>query len=428
MLNRWLLAVLGPVSAAATRLFIADYGGTLTAISLTARDDNYTATVIYTTQECAPNPGWLTIDPSESVLYCLGEGLGTDTQNGSTLSSFLINADGTLKRVKTDTTISGVANAVVYGNATTQQALAVAHYNGSAVSTWFLHGKGEFSLNQVFPFTMPHPGPVADRQNGPHPHETILDPTEQYLVVPDLGADLVRVFSWDQDTSDLTPLEPLKAAPGSGPRHGAFWNPYGLGCATGCPTYFYVVSELAGTVTGYEVTYKPNRGGLSFREVYKAPSYGILTEGKITLPSEVHVSPDSQYLVIANRNDSTFSIPQRNGSVVVSDSLTTFALQYDGTLLWHQTWPTGKPACRILHKAPSLIQSVSTGGSIPRHYSINSAGTLVAVGNQYDQNVAILLRDPSSGLVGKEVVKIELTGNVTCVVWDEETSVNTFGY
>ena len=114
----------------------------------------------------------------------------------------------------------------------------------------------------------------------------------RYVLVPDLGADLVRVFSWNPTTLKLKALNPLKAAPGSGPRHAAFWNPYSVACE-GCTTYFYLVAELASTVTGYAVEYLPNGGGLSFSEVYKSTTYGLLNLPEGNAPAEIHVTVSS---------------------------------------------------------------------------------------------------------------------------------------
>lgn len=286
MLASTTLLVLGSVLASSTNIFVSDYSGLITSISLTESNGNYTATKTFTNTNCAPNPSWLTLDPDRGLLFCLNEGL--ESLNGS-LSSFLVNTDGSLTHVKNATTIDGPVNGVIYGNPAGQRAVALAHYTGSAVSSWLLDAHGNFVHNQDIDFTLAQPGPIPSRQDAPHEHEAILDPTGQYILVPDLGADLVRVFSWDQATLKLTALEPLHAAPGSGPRHAAFWNPYSVSCE-GCTTYLYVVAELASTVTGYAVMYKPNGGGLAFQEVYKSSTYGLLNQPVGNAPAEVHVS------------------------------------------------------------------------------------------------------------------------------------------
>ena len=272
--------------ASATNLFISDYSGTITSVALTEKNGNYSLEQTFTNTDCAPNPSWLTIDPNCGLLFCLNEGL--ETRNGS-LSSFTISPNGKLIHVKNATTPSGPVSGVIYGNAAGQRAIALAHYTGSAVSSWLLQGKGEFTQNQALFYTLPQPGPDPERQDAPHEHEAILDPTGQYILVPDLGADLVRIYSWDQSTLILTALSPLKAESGSGPRHAAFWNPYGVACE-GCTTYFYLVSELASTVTSYAVSYLANGSGLSFTEVSKQSTFGLLKPPKGNAPAEIHVT------------------------------------------------------------------------------------------------------------------------------------------
>lgn len=117
-------------------------------------------------------------------------------------------------------------------------------------------------------FELSEPGPNPDRQDAPHPHGAFLEPTGRYIVVPDLGADLVRVFRVEDGDGGLgwTALDPLVAAPGSGPRHAAF-------LATGGKTYMYLVSELANTVTGYTVKYNCN-STLGFEELFVISTHG----------------------------------------------------------------------------------------------------------------------------------------------------------
>ena len=273
-------------AVAATNIFIADYAGSLTSASLTEQAGAYSLEKTFVNRDCAPNPSWLTIDPTHRLLFCLNEGL--KTVNGS-LSSFTISPDGSLQHVQNTTTISGPVSGVIYGQYNSNRGIALAHYTGSAVTSWLLEGGGKFEHNQNLPYTLPHPGPDAERQDAPHEHEAILDPTGQYLLVPDLGADLVRVFSWSPHSLDLKALAPLKAASGSGPRHAAFWNPYGVACE-GCTTYFYLVAELASTITGYAVEYLPNGGGLAFTKVYNTTTFGKPQIPKGSAPAEVHVS------------------------------------------------------------------------------------------------------------------------------------------
>lgn len=399
MLLTTLIALGATVSA--TNLFVADYSGHVTTLELTEKNGSYSLEKTHSNNGCAPNPSWLTIDANRGLLFCLNEGL--TSPNGS-LSSFTINPDGSLNHVQNTTTPNGPVSGIIYGEPAGQRGIALAHYGGSAVSTWKLNGHGNFSANQEFFFNLSQPGPDPARQDSPHEHEAITDPTGQYVLVPDLGADLVRVFSWDMESLKLKALGSLKAAAGSGPRHAAFYTPSGL---TGSTTYFYLVAELAGTVTAYEVEYLDNNGGLTFKELSKQPTTGIYHLSRRSAPAEIHISPDNRFAVISNRNDSSFSLPQPNGTIIESDSLSTFQLSDDGSLTFHQLW--------------------AAGGSFPRHYTMNAIGNLVAVGLQNSQEVVVLLRDVQSGLIGEPVARIPISGNVTNVAWNEERALGVLG-
>ena len=121
---------------------------------------------------------------------------------------------------------------------------------------------------QSLQLTISEPGPDRSRQLASHPHEVLVDPTGSYLVVPDLGADLVRVFSISASTGSLTESIPLKVMPGSGPRHGTF-------LVSNYNTFFFLISELGNKITSYKVTYGTNI--LKFREVFDSGIYGNAT-------------------------------------------------------------------------------------------------------------------------------------------------------
>ena len=83
-----------------------------------------------------------------------------------------------------------------------------------------------------------------ERQAGPHAHEVVLSPDNRFLLVPDLGADRVVIYRFDAAKGTLIASTPafVKAAPGAGPRHLAFW-PDGQ--------FVYVVHELAASIVTF---------------------------------------------------------------------------------------------------------------------------------------------------------------------------------
>lgn len=120
-------------------------------------------------------------------------------------------------------------------------------------------------------------GPNAERQDTPHPHGAYVDPTGRYVLVPDLGADLVRIFEINQKTGQLKEVSPLETKPGLGPRHLAFWTSKDATAAQVASgeveVYCYLVSELMNSLTGHKVTYS-SAGSMEFTKVYEESTFG----------------------------------------------------------------------------------------------------------------------------------------------------------
>lgn len=411
-------------STAATYLYVSSYNGNITTLSLTpnigsyATDSSqqnpfpqsqpqhwtYTLDVISTFNTSTQSPSWLTLNPYNNILYLIDE--ATTSGNGTLVSYRINQATGELTELKRRKALQGGVYGTFFADGA---ALAVPHYTGSSLQTYNLNANGALQPLQTFVFSQPGPGPVPNRQDSPHPHETILDPTGQYILVPDLGADLVRVFAVTTPNGNptLTAVVPLKAAPGSGPRHGAF----SLDPISG-DYVFYLAAEISATVTAYRVQYLSNQAGLRFTElaggVYPSlgPNHPVppTTTGESTgVTAELAFSPDGNFLVASNRRDLSFNSTTHPVSYPTpSDSLATWRFKpgsSDGSL-------------QFLGLSPA-------GGSYPRQFSMNRAGNLVAVGLQMSGRVVIWERDVETGVFGRQVGVVEGLGMVTCVVWDE---------
>jgi 6-phosphogluconolactonase len=70
-----------------------------------------------------------------------------------------------------------------------------------------------------------------------------VDPSNRFLMVPDLGADRVVIYELDFETGKLVPHGAGTCPPGSGPRHLVF-HPNGK--------FAYVINELQISVTAFE--------------------------------------------------------------------------------------------------------------------------------------------------------------------------------
>jgi 6-phosphogluconolactonase (cycloisomerase 2 family) len=295
------LLLLGATSALASTLFIADHTGNVTATKLSFDDKSgyFNVSGAFRYPGCGAQSSWLTIDSGHGVLYCLDEGASGG------LTSHSIKNDGSLVQVDklpANSTLNGPVAAAIVGEPTEQQALVVANYGGGSVTTFLLESNGKFKRGQDFHFIMPHPGPNNIAQASPHPHHVVVDPTGQYVLVPDLGMDQIHVFSWNPRLRNMTELTPFNVPAGSGPRHAVFWTPSGVACET-CPTYLYLVSELSSLVTSYKVTYLPNGQGLDFTkgdEQHTMGHFAILRQNDATpgvnFPAEVAISVSNAVL------------------------------------------------------------------------------------------------------------------------------------
>lgn len=114
-----------PSATSASLLYVSSYAGTITTFNLSLSNLDHATEAhlqsIASSDGCAPNPSWLTLDYSNSTLYCLDEGLSS--RNGS-LSSYSTADDGTLVRLDKVTTILGPVSGVIYGTGGRGLALA----------------------------------------------------------------------------------------------------------------------------------------------------------------------------------------------------------------------------------------------------------------------------------------------------------------
>ncbi|KAJ6190815.1 hypothetical protein N7519_000836 [Penicillium mononematosum] len=356
--------------AAAANLYATHYDGNIYTLSLDSGNGN-SLSITSSLKTCGDAPSWLTFDSSTRTLYC-SDHSGNGTINGS-LSSYSVDQDGRLTELAKTVDVGSAVHSTIYGGKHGREKyLAIAHYGGSALSTFALPLSSDKEALQVFRYQMSQPG-IKPQQNAPHPHQVILDPTGDFLLVPDLGADQVRV----------------------GPRHGLFWKSTS-DSAQAPLTMLYTLSELGGHFNAFVVSYLPS-GCLGFRETQSFVPYpgGQLPAG--ATPAELAMAGNSLYASI--RFDQGFP---------PNDSIATLARSSNGTV--------------------TFSQITSSYGTIPRTFVVNKKGTLVAIGDQGSSNVAIVRRDPESGTLGKLVANLQVgqpgqasnsSTGLSSIIWEE---------
>ncbi|KAL2817007.1 Lactonase, 7-bladed beta-propeller-domain-containing protein [Aspergillus cavernicola] len=382
------------IASGPSRLYAASYAGTVSSLSLTKSGPNYELTTLSQTTDCGTSPSWLMLDKQNEVLYCLDEGV--DLPN-ATLTSFQIKSNGSLARITQLSTLSGPVASEFYSapGLPGRKFFAVAHYSGSAVTTYTLDpASGHFDHVQTFTFEMAAPGPVPARQDAPHPHGVTVDPTGQFVLVPDLGADLVRIFYINSSTGLLEQQQSLVAPPGSGPRHAVFWSPKKADPSQAHNVRFYLVTELDNHLNSFEVTY-PANGTIAFSKGQRENTYGEGSTPPVgSKAAGIAISPENNHVVISNRNDETFG--PANDSIAIFSSA-------------DRKGQSPTDVC--------FVDLYPAYGSFPRQFEISSREGKVALALQNSHEVAIVEWNDKTGSPGSLLAVKSLDGEIPAVIW-----------
>jgi 6-phosphogluconolactonase (cycloisomerase 2 family) len=239
--------------ATAMRLFVASYGvdsqpGRILSLALNREHTSFSINITSSLNTKTSSPGWLTLDRKSDLLYLVDEAVGKPQ---GTLVTYEL-PDGGLKEIHRIKIRDGGVAATPFANG---RGLAIPQYTAGSMQIFDISSPRNPMLLDTIDFRQQHSkGPIIGRQDEPHPHHAVLDPTRRFLLVPDLGSDKVHVFAVDDKSLTLEQRSPIAAPHGSGPRHGAFWK------SDSEKTVFYLVGELDSTVIVYDVEYGTEGG------------------------------------------------------------------------------------------------------------------------------------------------------------------------
>ncbi|CAI7670920.1 unnamed protein product [Penicillium bialowiezense] len=377
--------------SAAQSLYAASYAGFVYSLSLGRANGTLGLDTRSQSRECGISPSWLMLDGAHNILYCLNEAIGAS--NGS-ITSFNTHGNGSLDAVDTLTVPAGPVMSAMYSapGAHGHEFFAVAHYETSTVTTYSVDPiRGHFQQLQTFTYNMSAPGPNASRQDSPHPHGVTVDPTGRFVLVPDLGADLVRIFHINQVTGYLEPIDPYVAAPGSGPRHGTFWTPKGSH-GTDKNVYFYLVHELNNLLSGFRVSYSER--GIHFSKFFEGSSFGNGTAPNGSKVAEIAISPENNHIVVSNRLDNTFG-PN-------DDSLAVFSCA---------------DASGMSFSEPRFLGLYPAYGSSVRGFDIAGRLGLIGIALEKSKKVAVAQWNKATGRPGRLLAEAQFDGDIPAVAW-----------
>jgi 6-phosphogluconolactonase len=289
------------------------------------------------------NPSFLTIHSNGRVLYAVNELEPT----GAVRAFAIDGGTGALTRLNEQPSDGGAPCYVSVDHS--GQVVLVANYAGGSVALLPIEAGGALAPAHMVQQT--GTGPNAERQEGPHAHCIVPDPSNRFALAANLGADRVFVYHLDLEARSLRHIEEGDAVmrPGAGPRHIAFHPTLPL---------VFVANELDSTVA--TLRFDAERGALSLLEGRSTVPAGW---SGTNYPAEIHVAANGRTLYVSNRG--------HNSIAVFSVAESTGAL--------------------------ALEQVISTAGDWPRNFSLDPSGRWLLVANQRSDSVVVFGRDPENG-------------------------------
>jgi 6-phosphogluconolactonase len=303
------------------------------------------------------NPTYLAVLPERSMLYATSEVFGVT--EGSIGAYRYDEVTGALTpigaRHSTRGSLSAHCSTDRHG-----RYVFVANYAhetreespGKHVIAYAIQADGSLSP-AVGEFAHRGAGARADRQGVPHAHCVAASPDNRFALVTDLGTDTVSTYRIGQDGLLAPDIEPVRFAPGSGPRHLVF-HPR-LDCA-------YVANELDNTLC--RLAYDCASGALSVVQPFCAD----LANHTGSAAADIAISNDGRFLYASFRG---------------ADCIGVFALAEDGAII-----------------AQRAMQP--SGGRTPRSFTLSPSGRFLLAANQ-DSDILVTWRldDASGCIVGK---------------------------
>ena len=291
----------------------------------------------------AVEPAYFVIHPDGRHLYTCNSG-----SPGGVSAYEIDRATGQLTLLNKEPSGGGDASYVCLDQ--TGRFVLVANYEGGNIAVFALQPDGRIGGRTAF---AQHTGSSVDpkRQTHAYAHSIIVDPTNRFALVADLGLDRLFVYRFDEKNGSLRPNDPPFATvrPGSGPRHVKF-HPNGR--------WVYLISEMGCTVTAFN--WDSDHGALTeFQTISTLPAD---FKGASTC-AEIKVHPNGRFLYGSNRGH---------------DSLAVFAI--DST--------TGRLA---------PLEYVSTRGKIPRNFTFDPTGRWILCTNHGSDNAVVFRVDATTG-------------------------------
>lgn len=311
------------------------------------------------------NPSWLVVAPDQRNVYAVNENGPGNADPVGRVTRFSLSSTHVLEEQERVTSLSDhPTHASLSADA---RHLFVANYSGDAQPGGLLtvlpvDAQGKLgNATQVQSYQASNADPA--RQASSHVHAATVSPDGRHVLVADLGGDRVYVYRYAPGQDAERPLHAAKPAhvqfpAGSGPRHVAF-------SADG--RHAYVTLEMTGQVVELDF----DDGAARLRRIVDLAPVGFTGAHGA---GAIHLSADGRFLYAVNRGD--------------DHHIVVFSVGDDGAL--------------------SLLQRRPTEAASTREFAISPDGRFLLLAIQGANAIAVLRRDPDSGLLGETVQTLAL--------------------
>ena len=293
----------------------------------------------------AENPTFLALGRREKFVYAVNE-----VRQG-TVSSFSFDKSMKMQEISKVSSNGGGPTHIAVDH--TGRCVFAANYGGGSVASFQVNGSGQLSEAVSF---FQYSADEEKHERKPHAHRVTVSPDNRFLLVNDLGLDVIHVYRLDASTAKLTPHDPplWRAKTGYGPRALQFHTKGRVA---------YCVNELKPTVNVLE--WDGERGVLTTLQ-----DVSLVPEGYNgnAAPSDLAFDRKMSFAYVASRLD---------------DFIATFAVSpADGKL--------------------TMIGKTSCGGKRPRHLVVDPTDRWLLIANQDTDTIAVFARDSETGKVANE--------------------------
>jgi len=337
--RKLLIGTLTAAPSTSQGIYIADFdpsSGELSGISLAVKSEN---------------PTFQALSPDRTIVYSVNEMRQFQGHPTGSVSSFTLNPKtAAMASVNQVASRGGGPTHIAVDHS--GRCVFAANYGGGSVVSFLADKEGRLSDAVSFFQYKADSGKPESRS---HAHRVTVSPDNHFLLVNDLGLDVIHIYRLDAATAKLTPHDPpqWQATAGYGPRALRF-HPNGK--------WVYCVNELKPTVNVLE--WNSSRGTLTTIQDASLVPEGY--HGKAA-PGDIVFDRHARFAYVTSRLDdfmATFSVSSKTGKL-------------------------------------TFLEKTSCGGQRPRHLALDPTDRWLLVANQDSDNIAVFERNPKTGKLAK---------------------------